>query len=73
MLDKLGFRKGLRTIVVNFFLMIPVIADVVIQVLLDPQFGTLIPQTWYPLYTFAVLVVNAYLRTITTTPVGKRE
>ena len=73
MLNKLAILKGLRTLLVNLLLMLPVLADVAIQVILDPQFGALIPPEWYPLYTLAVISVNAYLRTITTTPVGKRE
>lgn len=73
MIEKIKFRKGLRTIWVNILLVLPVLADVLMQVIFDPQFGALIPQEYYPLYTLAVVVANAIMRVKTTTPIGKSE
>lgn len=70
MLSKLGFRKGLRTLWLNFIMIVPVLLDVFVQMLFDPQFGALIPQELYPLYTLAVVMVNAFMRVKTTTPIG---
>jgi hypothetical protein len=70
---KFEFLKGFRTLLVNLVMTFPLIVDVVLAVLVDPQFGSVIPPEWYPLYTLAVITVNAYMRTITNTPVGKAE
>jgi hypothetical protein len=69
----MDFLKGFRTLLVNLLMTFPLIVDVLLAVVLDPQFGSVIPPEWYPLYTFAVIAVNAYMRTITNTPVGKAE
>lgn len=70
MLKSIGFRAGFRTLWLNFLMVLPVLADVFVQILFDPEFGALIPQELYPLYTLAVVTVNAIMRVKTTTPVG---
>jgi hypothetical protein len=52
---------------------LPVAFDLLIHVVLDAQFAGLIPPEYYPVYTLVVLFVNAYMRTVTRTPVGVQE
>ena len=70
---KFEFLKGFRTLLVNLFMTFPLVIDVVLAVLVDPQFGSVIPTEWYPLYTLVVITVNAYMRTVTSTPVGQSD
>jgi len=64
--------KGYRTIAANVLAALPIVADVVLAFAVEGG-GDLIPTEYVPYYTLAVLLANVYLRTITTTPVGKRE
>jgi hypothetical protein len=67
--------KGWRTVLVNTIMGLPVFIDALLPVaaaiLADPQLPDIIPAAWLPYYTTAVIVVNIWLRAITTTPIGK--
>ncbi len=69
--------KGWRTILFNAAALLPILADLgflALQVLTEaPELKALLPAGWLPYYTAAVAVANIYLRTLTTTPVGKRD
>lgn len=60
--------KGYRTILANIVLAAPLVAELFV----DPHFGAVLPDGWQKWYGLAVVVANMYLRTITTTPLGKR-
>ena len=63
--------KGYRTLAVNLLAALPMIADVLIA-LNSEGLTDLIPSDWVPLYTLGVILANVYLRTITTTPLGRK-
>ena len=65
--------KGWRTVAVNAVAALPVLADVLLAVTTDPAVADLIPDQWAAYYALFVVLVNLYLRTITTTPLGRRE
>ena len=60
--------KGYKTILANLVMLAPILFDI----LVSNEFRQLIAAAYLPYYSLGVLVVNLYLRTITTTPVGKR-
>lgn len=60
--------KGYKTILANLVMLAPILFDI----LVSSEFRQLIPSVYLPYYSLGVLVVNMYLRTLTTTPVGKR-
>lgn len=64
--------KGFRTIILNTLAAVPPAIDLLGPVLVSPEFGHFIPTPYYPVYALGVTVMNQYLRTITTTPVGKK-
>lgn len=64
--------KGYRTLIVNAILGLPLAWDVIWLVLQTPEFQGVIPQDWLPYYSLGMVVVNMYLRKITTTPMGRR-
>lgn len=57
--------KGWRTIVINTLLSILPILELT-------EFRGLIPSEYLPVYALAVAVINVWLRTNTTTPLGQR-
>lgn len=65
--------KGFRTMIFNGLAAIPVVAQLLIEAFLSPEFGAVIPKEWLVEYTLAVLVMNKVLRLMTTTPMGRRE
>lgn len=68
-----GKFRGWRTMIFNVLAAIPVIAHLVMEALVSPELGAVIPQEWVVEYTFAVLLINGFLRVKTTTPIGRRE
>lgn len=78
MLDRLNARlKGYRTIIVNAIASIPIIIEITMQVAIEvfraPEFIDVLPDNWIKAYTLGVIILNAYMRRITTTPLGRRE
>lgn len=65
--------KGFRTILVNLVLLLPLLGEILIQIFIAPEFGKLVPSEYAVYYAMAVVVVNLFLRTITTGPVGTKE
>ena len=64
--------KGYRTIIVNAALAVIPFLTVLSQVLAMPELQPFIPEKDMPAYMLIGAVINLYLRTITTTPVGKK-
>ena len=65
--------KGFRTMIFNVVAAIPVVAHLVMEALVSPEFAAVIPDEWVVEYTLAVLVINGLLRLGPTTPIGRRE
>ena len=69
--------KGYRTIIFNAgaALVAAIIAALpaIVQVLSMPELAAIIPRAWMPYFGLFVALGNLWLRSITTTPVGKRE
>lgn len=69
--------KGYRTLIFNALAaaLAAVIAalPVIVEVLSMPELAGLIPREWAPYYALAIALGNMWLRSITTTPVGKAE
>ena len=63
--------KGYRTVLLNIVAALPMLADVVLA-MNSEGLQELIPAEWVPLYTLGVILANVYLRTITTTPLGRK-
>lgn len=64
--DRITARlKGWRTVVANVLL-------AVIPVLELTEWRTVLPREWLPYWGLAVALINIYLRTRTTSPVGKK-
>ncbi|WP_323006525.1 hypothetical protein [Pseudorhodobacter sp.] len=69
--------KGYRTLILNTIagahaaleLALPHVVDVLGM----PELRGILPQGWLPDYALALALLNIWLRTITTTPVGRRE
>lgn len=79
MLEKI-LPKGWRTVIANILMSLPAIWDVIIQVLtnfvpLAQEYGLkqVIPDSWMPYYVAGMVLINIYLRTITTTKIGQKE
>lgn len=64
--------KGFRTILINAALAIIPALNIASQVFAMPEVQPFIPPQYMPLYALAGAVINLYLRTITTTPVGQK-
>lgn len=64
--------KGWRTITVNAIALVPFIVDIVLAFAAEGG-GDFIPDAWAPYYGVALVIANVYLRTITTTPMGRKE
>lgn len=56
--------KGLRTIIFN-------VLSTIMPVLEMSEVTDILPDTWIAPYAIAIAVINMWLRSITTTPVGK--
>jgi len=65
--------KGLRTILVMAIAGIPAALDILMPILLLPEWRGVIPSEYLPHYTLAVAILGVVMRTITTTPVGRKE
>jgi hypothetical protein len=67
--------KGYRTILFNIVATIPLLIAAITPDLISlaamPEMLSLIPEGWQKWYAIALAVCNIYLRSITTTPVGK--
>lgn len=69
--------KGYRTLIVNIVAAIPAAIELalpqLVQVIGMPEFRGILPQGWLPYYALALALANIWLRSITDTPVGRRE
>lgn len=67
--------KGWRTIVFNVAALLPVLPDIAIQaaqlIVAVPEIRGILPDGWLPYYAVGVSLANIYLRSITSTPVGR--
>lgn len=64
--------KGFRTLIANAVAAVPVVASIIVS-LHSEGLATLIPPQYMGLYTLAVIFANVILRSITTTPIGRRD
>lgn len=69
----MNILKGWRTMLVNAILGLPLLWDVIWQILQTPEFHAVIPAEWLPIYSLSMVIVNMWLRKQTTTPMGRRE
>jgi len=58
--------KGYKTILFNA-------AATIVPILELTEMYDLVPESYLPIYMLGVAVINLYLRTVTTTPVGKKS
>jgi hypothetical protein len=65
--------KGWRTISTNVVALLPVVADVIVTLLTEGTFIDVLPAELMPAYTIMLVMANVYLRTVTTTPLGRRD
>lgn len=65
--------QGWRTVISNALAVLPVLAEVVVSYSQEPGAAEILPEEWIPYYTLAVILMNVYLRTITKTPIGRKE
>lgn len=68
--------KGWRTWVFNLVALIPILIEFAAEFILTSQeFGLsqFLPDGWQKWYALAIIIVNMYLRKVTTTPLGKKE
>ena len=65
--------KGWRTITANIVAALPLVAQYVVEMGADQAFLDALPNGWGEWYALIVIGANIYLRTITTTPWGRRE
>lgn len=67
--------RGYRTFIFNAVASVPLLIDQALPVLLPilgaPEVQAVIPADWLHWYALALVVGNAYLRTITSTPAGR--
>lgn len=57
--------KGYRTVVANALMS-------VLPILELSEFAAVLPIEWMPYYTLGVVLANMWLRSLTTTPLGKQ-
>lgn len=69
--------KGYRTLIVNTVAGALAALEVALPPLLEvlgmPELRGILPEGWLPYYALALALLNIWLRSITTTPVGRRE
>ena len=58
--------KGWRTIAFN-------ILSTAVPLISLTEWNAVFPAEWLPYWLLVVAIANVYLRTITTTPIGRRE
>lgn len=63
--------KGYRTVLFNIIAAAPVLAEVAVQIAVDPTVHAIIPPKYLPHYIAAVTIGNIILRAVTNTPLGK--
>lgn len=68
----MNILRGFRTIVVNAIMALPLLAEPVGQILNAPELRDLIPAHYLPYYGLGMVIVNMILRSITSTPIGRR-
>ena len=64
--------KGWRTILVNTLMLLPLVVEMLLHLVVSPEFGTLVPDQYKGLYGIIIVLANYWLRAITTTPMGTR-
>jgi hypothetical protein len=69
--------KGYRTLAVNgiagVLIGVEALLPHVLEVFGMPEVRGMLPEGWVPYYALGLALLNIWLRTITTTPVGRRE
>lgn len=69
--------KGYRTLIVNTVAGALAALELALPPLLEvlgmPELRGILPEGWLPYYALALALLNIWLRSITTTPVGRRE
>ena len=69
--------KGWRTVAFNILAAVPLVIDAALPMLHEiaslPEIRDLIPSSWLPYYALSLALGNVFLRSITTTPLGRRE
>lgn len=69
--------KGYRTLILNTIAgalaALELALPHVLEVLGMPELRGILPEGWLPYYALALALLNIWLRTITTTPVGRKE
>lgn len=68
----MSFLKGWRTIAINFVLGLAPLVIALVDAFQAANVAAYLPKEWMLYYSILVAVTNAYLRTITTTPIGKK-
>jgi hypothetical protein len=63
--------KGFKTLAFNILALLPLAFEIAMQMLVDPEFSSLIPEHLKAEYALAVALINIWLRSVTTTPIGK--
>jgi hypothetical protein len=58
--------KGYRTIIFNAL-------SAVVPIVSLTEWHAIFPAEWLPYWLFAVALINVYLRTVTSTALGRRE
>lgn len=58
--------KGYRTIAVNLL-------STIVPIMALTEWRDVLPKDWVPYYALGLAVANVWLRSITTTPVGRSE
>jgi len=65
--------KGYRTVFIMGLAAVPPLMEVLLPILQLPQWRGVIPQEWWSLYTLLVAIVAIVMRSVTTTPLGRKE
>ncbi len=69
--------KGSRSLIVNTVAGALAALELALPPLLEvlgmPELRGILPEGWLPYYALALALLNIWLRSITTTPVGRRE
>lgn len=65
--------KGWRTIAANGLFLIPFLIEALGYVIGSPEIKAIIPNEYLPAFGVFVGIANIFLRTQTTTPIGKKQ